>query len=182
MRRWPGSCGAIYAAIQGSWCPSYFTVTVLITIYAMVILGGLGSIAGRHLRRDRRQLLVRVAQPQTDHPDVKRWLFYGVIVLLDCAARSRGTGPSSSSAGTVAFGFVVHAIVGGVLAAVGVGHRSGTTVCRRWLAHPHWVILPNRTSHGNVDHELPTSCSCVAVVLVRSAQGVVALIALVPTL
>ncbi|MBN1582029.1 MAG: ABC transporter ATP-binding protein, partial [Anaerolineae bacterium] len=39
-----GAAGALFAAWQGSVFPSNFNMTVLIVLYAMVVLGGVGSI------------------------------------------------------------------------------------------------------------------------------------------
>ena len=54
----------------------------LILIYAIVILGGVGSIAGVFVGAVIINCTLQFLQPQNDHPEVKRWLFYGTIVLL----------------------------------------------------------------------------------------------------
>ncbi len=59
-----------------------FTLNVLILIYAIVILGGIGSIAGPILGAIVINVSLQFLQPQNDHPDIKRWLFYGAIVLF----------------------------------------------------------------------------------------------------
>ena len=46
LRRWPGSSAAIYAAILTAAVSTNYSIGLLIIIYAVVILGGLGSIAG----------------------------------------------------------------------------------------------------------------------------------------
>src|SRR5262249_26282277 len=72
-----GLCGAIFAAIEQATVSSNFTLSVLITIYAIVILGGMGTIAGPILGAVVINLSFQFLAPQNDHPDIKRWLFYG---------------------------------------------------------------------------------------------------------
>ena len=79
-----GLVGCIFAALLTAVSPGNFDVAVLITIYAIVILGGLGSITGVILGA----IVINVsfellaAQNPQNH---SRVLFYGVLV----AARAR---------------------------------------------------------------------------------------------
>ena len=77
-----GLFGAIYAAILTATVSTNFSIGLLITIYAVIILGGLGSIAGVVVGAIIINCVFVFLEPQTDHPSVKRWLFYGMLILL----------------------------------------------------------------------------------------------------
>ena len=95
-----GLAGCIFAAIQTGVVAGNFDVALLITLYAIVILGGLGSIAGVLVGAIVINVSLQFLAPSNDHPELKRWLFYGVIVLIVArirpwarlAARRRGHG------------------------------------------------------------------------------------------
>jgi branched-chain amino acid transport system permease protein len=70
-----GLCGTIFAAIQTGTVAGNFDVALLITIYAIVILGGLGSIAGVVLGAIVINVSFQFLAPSNDHPELKRWLF-----------------------------------------------------------------------------------------------------------
>ena len=66
--------GTIFAASQGAVFPVNFDLTLLITVYAMVILGGAGSLTGVALGAIVDQRLARAAARPGQHA---RALFYG---------------------------------------------------------------------------------------------------------
>src|SRR3954469_23804233 len=76
-----GLTGCIFAAIQTGVVAGNFDVALLITLYAIIILGGLGSIAGVLIGAIVINVTFQFLAPQNDVPELKRWLFYGVIVL-----------------------------------------------------------------------------------------------------
>ena len=166
---------AIYAAILTATVSTNFSIGLLITIYAVIILGGLGSIAGVFVGALIINCTFVFLEPQTDHPGFKRWLFYGVIILL-IATLKPWYKAVVVFVGTVVSGFVVHAIVA---ATAGSAWTSGRTVSGAgWLAH--WVVIP-RVSHGNVDNILYIGL-VGAVVLVATLKGWWRIIALGPTI
>jgi branched-chain amino acid transport system permease protein len=170
-----GLCGAIYAAIETAAVSTNFSVSVLIIIYAIVILGGFGSIAGVFIGAIVINCTFEFLEPQNDHPEVKRWLFYGTIVLL-IALMKPWFRPLLVLAGTIAFGFAVHAIVASTTAAA---WTSGAPVAGgKWLAQ--WAVIPT-SSHGNFDNYLYIGL-VVAIVCTASLKGWWRTIALVPTL
>ncbi len=73
-----GLSGSIYTAWQTAVFPSNFDVTLLITLYAMVVLGGAGSQIGAITGA----LLLSVIPELLRGPDTARLLFYGGIVAL----------------------------------------------------------------------------------------------------
>ena len=170
-----GLCGAIYAAIETAAVSTNFSVSVLIIIYAIVILGGFGSIAGVFVGAIVINCTFEFLEPQNDHPEVKRWLFYGTIVLL-IALMKPWFRPVLVLAGTIGFGFLVHAIV----AATAVkSWTSGAPVSGgKWLAH--WAVIP-AVSHGNFDNYVYIGL-VLAIVCTASLKGWWRTIAFVPTL
>jgi branched-chain amino acid transport system permease protein len=175
-----GLAGAIFAAVFTAVISGNFGVALLITIYAIVILGGMGSLAGVLLGAVVINVSFQFLEPQNDHPDVKRWLFYGTIVLLVQALKPRWRA-ALVVAGTIAFGYATHAIVAATTAA---SWTSGTPVSAgsHWLATgiQNWVVMPTQ-AHGNFDNYVYIGL-VVSVVIVRSLDGWWRTAALVPTL
>jgi branched-chain amino acid transport system permease protein len=102
--------GSLFASLKVGVFPETFSLTLLITVYAMVILGGVGSQTGAVLGA----VLVYVFLEALRDPDVSGWVFYAVIVLaLLLVVRPRWV-VAGILAATVAFGFVVHAVAGAI--------------------------------------------------------------------
>ena len=174
-----GLCGAIFAAIQTAVTSSNFTLSVLIIMYALVILGGMGSIAGPILGAIVINVSLQFLQPQNDHPDVKRWLFYGAIVLFVLLMKPWYRAVVVL-AGTVAFGFAVHAIVSAVAAhSWTAGHASDAGSVSTAKAIAGWVIIP--VGHGSFATYAYIGL-VVLVCVVRSVGGWWRTVALIPTL
>jgi ABC-type branched-subunit amino acid transport system permease subunit len=170
-----GLFGAIYVAILTSAVSTNYSIGLLITIYAVIILGGLGSIAGVFVGAIIINCVFVFLEPQTDHPEAKRWIFYGAIILL-IAMLKPWYKAVVLFVGTIVTGFVVHAIVA---ATAGSAWTSGKTLAGdNWLTH--WVVIP-KVSHGNVDNILYIGL-VVAVVLVAMLKGWWRIIALGPTI
>jgi ABC-type branched-subunit amino acid transport system permease subunit len=175
-----GLCGGIFAATQGAVVSTNFTLNVLIVIYAVVILGGMGSIAGPILGAIVINVSFQFLQPQNDHPEIKRWLFYGAIVLF-VALMKPWYRAVVVVAGTAAFGFAVHAIVSATAAASwtsGAPSDAGSSLAK---AIHDWVIIPNTTVHGNFE-TIAYIALVAAVCVVRSVSGWWRTVALIPTL
>jgi len=174
-----GLCGAIFAAIQQATVAGNFAVAVLITIYAIVILGGLGSIAGVVLGAIVINVSFQFLAPQSGHPEVKRWLFYGTIILLIALMKPWYRGVVVL-VGTVAFGFAAHAIVA---AAAPASWTSGTAVdagsASTAKAIADWVIIP--VGHGSFNTYAYIAL-VAAIVALRSLKGWWRTAGLIPTL
>jgi branched-chain amino acid transport system permease protein len=175
-----GLCGGIFAAIQGAVVSGNFTLNVLIVIFAVVILGGTGSIAGPIIGAIVINVSFQFLQPQNDHPDLKRWLFYGAIILF-IALMKPWYRAVVVLVGTAAFGLAVHAIVSATTAAswtAGTPVDTGSGSVAK--AIHDWVIIPNPTLHGNfntIAYIVLVAAICVA----RSASGWWRTLALIPT-
>ena len=176
-----GLCGGIFAAIQTAVTSSNFTLNVLIIIFAVVILGGMGSIAGPILGAIVINVSLQFLQPQNDHPSIKRWLFYGAIVLFVALMKPWYRG-IIVLVGTVAFGYAVHAIVSASAAASwtsGAATDAGSASLAKGLHD--WVVIPNATLHGGFDTYAYIGL-VVLVCVVRSVSGWWRTLVLIPTL
>ena len=176
-----GLCGAIFAAIQTAVTSSNFTLNVLIFIFAVVILGGIGSIAGPILGAIVINVSFQFLQPQNDHPSIKRWLFYGAIVLF-IALMKPWYRAVVVLVGTVAFGLAVHAIVSATAAAswtAGTVTDAGFGSAGKAIAD--WVVIPNQTLHGGFATYAYIGL-VVLVCVVRSVTGWWRTVVLIPTL
>jgi ABC-type branched-subunit amino acid transport system permease subunit len=73
-----GLSGSVFAAWQTAVFPQNFDVTLLITLYAMVVLGGVGSRAGAIAGA----ALLTIIPELLRGPDTARFLFYGGVVAM----------------------------------------------------------------------------------------------------
>ncbi len=132
--------GTIYAGLNGSVFPSNFLPEFLILLYAMVILGGTGSIGGVAIGA----VVINVGTELLRSPSYEGYLFYGLIAVGLLSAGLLRRWPwrwvGAVTGGAVAFGLVVHAIVG----AVWDGGTGGHVGSGGWVgsAVRHWVLLP----------------------------------------
>src|SRR5215211_1368144 len=72
-----GLTGAIFAAEQSSIFPVDVDVAKLITVYAMVILGGLGSLTGVVIGA----IVINVSLEALKTPEDASWIFFALLVL-----------------------------------------------------------------------------------------------------
>ena len=107
--------GTINAALLQGAFPDDYNTAVLIIIYAMVILGGAGSLAGAVLGAVLVSILMLEGlRPQTPIGDFTgngRWLFYGVILIVLVVAIRPWRRLAAILGGIAVFGVVVHAVV-----------------------------------------------------------------------
>src|SRR4029079_17887399 len=108
-----GLAGSIFAAVQTGAFPQNFGTTVLIIIYAVVILGGSGSLTGMIVGA-----VVIVASNQaldsTSPPNLPRILFYAAVIAAVYFTLKSWPQRLAAFGGTALFGLLVHAIVGSV--------------------------------------------------------------------
>jgi branched-chain amino acid transport system permease protein len=137
-----GLSGSIFAAWQTAVFPQNFDVTLLITLYAMVVLGGLGSLPGAVAGA----LLLSVIPELLRGPDTARLLFYGgVIALTLLLIKPRWRGLALLVA-VLALGFVVKLVatslwresLGAPPAPVPAGLGA---LAQRWLVFPETATL-----------------------------------------
>jgi len=177
-------CGTIHVSISTAATPGDFDVSVLIIFYAIVILGGIGSVSGALVGAVIINCSLQFLEPQNDHPSVKRWLFYGTIVLLILSIKPV-IRPVLVLAATIGFGFAVHAIVAATAGSAWTTGVPGASAFNPqasggavWINH--WAIVP-AVSHGNFNN-----CLYIGLVAAIIATGMLSgwwrLAALVPTL
>jgi branched-chain amino acid transport system permease protein len=172
-----GLAGSVFAAAQTGAFPQNFGTQVLILIYAVVILGGTGSLTGMLVGAT-----VIIASNQvldsTSPPNVARVLFYvALIAAVYFTMRRSWVKMLIAFAGTAVFGLVVHAVVDAVWSRGTAGQvTSGgflTSVIR------NWVLLPSNPGRLAVYGYLLMILCVVAVVQLK---GWWRLVVLVPTL
>ena len=164
--------GALFAAQQGSVFPTNFTESILILIFACLVLGGAGSIAGAIAGG----IIVWALEQMLSSPTDAGYLFYGLI-LLALFLRIRPLWKFFAVlAAIVVFGFVAHAIVGAISSSATAGHPGSFG----WIgsAVKNWVIVPSDpVSYGNI---LFILVIVLVLVLIR-VQGTARLLLVVPT-
>ena len=163
--------GTLSTALGGSVFPLNFSPVVLITIYAMVILGGSGSQPGVVLGA----ILVNVLLQLLENPSQARVLFYLVVVLGVVATYRLSARLALVVGSTAVFGIVVHAIVASFHHAWVNGDHGGLAG-----ALSNWVVVPERlaTWVGPVAYGL----LLVGMLLATQLRGWLRLVALPPTL
>jgi branched-chain amino acid transport system permease protein len=163
--------GTIFAGFQAGVYPTSFDTPFLILVYAAVILGGSGSVAGAVLGA----VVVSVTLELLRTAHDAEYIFYGVV-LLTLVARLRPWRKLALVLGSlVAFGFALHAIV------VAVASRGSITTAAQgggWISRAisHWVIVPtNATTPGNLGI-VALVVALVALVQVRGRRRAVLLV------
>jgi ABC-type branched-subunit amino acid transport system permease subunit len=164
--------GALYAAQNSAVFPTDFTANILILIYACLVLGGVGSIAGAITGG----IVVTVVEAMLSSPKDSAYLFYGLVLIALVWKIRPWRYLGAVVAGIVGLGLAMHAIVGAIssTATAGAPGSSG------WIGSlvRHWVIVPsNPTSYGNI---LYVVLICAVIALVRM-QGVRRLVLIIPT-
>jgi ABC-type branched-subunit amino acid transport system permease subunit len=146
--------GTINAALLQGAFPDDYNTQVLIIIYAMVILGGAGSLAGAVLGAVLVEVLMleglRPQTPISDWTSNGRWVFYGAILLVLVAAIRPWRRLAAILGGIAVFGVVVHAVVAatttrgtdGLLNTGPETFEDGGAL--GWVIR-HWLALPAGT-------------------------------------
>jgi branched-chain amino acid transport system permease protein len=141
-----GLAGSVNAAYYQGVFPSSFGFPVLITVYAMVILGGAGSLTGVVAGA----VIVNVMLEVLRTPEHARWVFYLVIITGLVAKLRPWRLLAAVLGGLIAFGLVVSAVVGAVWprGTAGPIYTGGTDFTKHgWLPETlrHWLVLPAHT-------------------------------------
>jgi ABC-type branched-subunit amino acid transport system permease subunit len=101
-----GVAGAIYAPAQGAIFPASFDILLLITVYAMMVLGGAGSLFGVTVGA----VIIMVSLEALRDPDDASWLFYLAVTLAIVVLVKPWWRSLAVIGGTVVFGLVVHEV------------------------------------------------------------------------
>jgi ABC-type branched-subunit amino acid transport system permease subunit len=163
--------GSVFAAQQGSVFPTDFDTPYLILIYAGLILGGVGSIAGAVTGA---LVVTIIYDGLLRSPAYSAYLFYGLILLTLVVKLRPWRRLAAVLAATAALGFAAHAIARAVSASwVASGPQSGG-----WIADVlrDWVIVPaNPQTPGNWGFVLLV-CLLIALVQVKGYWRTVLLV------
>ena len=135
-----GLTGSISAAVDGAVFPDSYDLPLLITVYAMVILGGAGSLAGVVLGA----ITINVSLEVLRDANQARWLFYSVILITLVAKVRPWPKLVALLASLVGFGYAFHAIVAAVWPAGTKGQAAGGDLIGRTVQG--WVIRPEHNS------------------------------------
>jgi ABC-type branched-subunit amino acid transport system permease subunit len=131
-----GLAGPMLAASHGAIFPVDFDLTVLITVYAMVILGGLGSLAGVMLGA----IVLNVSLEVLRDPNNASIVFFLTLLIVTLAVIRPLWRWAAIAVATGIFGLVVHAVVEQVWPEGVEGTTAGGT--RLDELAEKWVILP----------------------------------------
>lgn len=145
--------GTINAALLQGAFPDDYNTMVLITIYAVVILGGAGSLAGAVLGAIVVTIGLEALRPGTEFADWTsngRGLFYVTILIIILTALRPWKRVLFVLGGTLVFGILMHVIVGaawprgvhgGILNSSNTFDGGGSI---GWAIR-HWLVLPSGT-------------------------------------
>lgn len=168
-----GLSGSIFAAVQTGVFPQNFEVTLLIMIYAALILGGAGSISGAVLGA----IIVASVPEILRTPENARFLFYGAAIALLLSTVRPWTRLAAVVGAVVVFGALLYQFVAlvwpeGVEGELSGGRFSGLL--------ESWMIVPaeHQTLLGNIGFVLLVA----AVLALTQLRGDAHVILLVPTL
>ncbi len=167
--------GVFFASLNSSVFPQTFSFALLITIYTMVILGGVGSQAGVVLGA----ILISVVLELLREPSDSRVLFYAAVLLGLVGAFRLSLRLAAVLGSLAVFGVVMHAVAK-VIDATWVSGVVGedTTHLAAWASD--WVVVPDRLASW-----IPpvTYIGLVTLALVLTMlSGWARLVVLVPTL
>ena len=166
--------GSIFASLNTSTFPLFFSFALLIIVYTMVILGGQGSQAGVAVGA----ILIGAMLELLRDPANARYVFYGVVILGLAYAVYRSPRLGGVVAATVALGFAAHETARALHPqwVAGKSEEGGSLAS----ALAHWVIVPTHLE----TYVAPVSyISLIAAVLVITLlHGALRYVLLVPTL
>jgi ABC-type branched-subunit amino acid transport system permease subunit len=128
--------GTLVTALNGSVFPQTFEFPLLITVYTMVILGGAGSQAGVVIGAIGISVLLEVLR----EPGDSRFLFYALVVLGLVGTLRASRRLALVLGGTVALGFVLHALAGAIDGNWTAGAANGGGRLGDWANE--WVVVP----------------------------------------
>lgn len=131
-----GVAGAIFAPVQGAVFPASFDIILLITVYAMVVLGGAGSLLGVTVGA----VIITAALEAFRDPEDASWLFYAAVLLTLVAMLRPWWRSLAVLAGTLVFGLAVHEIASQWRPSLVEGTPFGQARIDELV--DSWVLLP----------------------------------------
>ncbi len=168
-----GLTGTLFAALNGAVFAADFDTPTLIVVYAMLILGGAGSLGGVILGA----LIVNVSLEVLRTPDHATWVFYGLLLVTLLMRLRPWRVLAVVLGGTIGLGYSAHAIASawwprGVHGSASVGGWIGSGL-EGWALHP-----TNADMIGN----FAFVALVLAVLWVTTLRGWAQKLAMIPTL
>ena len=140
-----GLTGTLFAALNTGVFTKDFDAPLLITVYAMLILGGTGSLGGVIVGA----IIVNVSLEVLRTPDKATWVVYILLFATVALKLKPARWAAAVIAGTVALGFAAHAIAHAINADWTRGSVPGTGSLGDHISS--WVIIPAHPGNsGNV--------------------------------
>jgi branched-chain amino acid transport system permease protein len=136
-----GFTGAIYGTIATAALPGDYDVGLLITIYAIMILGGFGSMMGIVVGA----IIVSTVPELLRASANARPLFYGTILVVLLLKIRPWRRLAFVLGGLLAFGFAVHLIAAAAYPRLVNGNPLGSGVVPRAL--DHWMLFPTEAKN-----------------------------------
>jgi ABC-type branched-subunit amino acid transport system permease subunit len=170
-----GLAGCLFASILTAVSPGNFGLPILITIYAIVILGGIGSLTGVVLGAIVINVSFQFLAPENPQSNARVLFFLVLGLLLVLAVKPRWIGAALIAA-TVVLGFVTQRVV----EAVAPSWSGGPVIEGGRLADAvqNWVVIPQ--GHGDFGN-IAYVCLVVMVLVVTRLHGWWRTASLVPT-
>src|SRR5919201_3128697 len=134
-----GFTGAIYGTIATAALPGDYDVGLLITVYAIMILGGFGSLMGIMVGA----VIVESVPELLRASANARPLFYGAILAALLVKLRPWRYLAAVFAALVGLGFAVHAIAAAAYPRLVHGSAQGSDFFAR--AMNHWMLFPTNT-------------------------------------
>jgi ABC-type branched-subunit amino acid transport system permease subunit len=168
-----GLTGTLFAGLNGAVFAPDFDTPTLIIIYAMLILGGAGSLGGVILGA----LVVNVSLEVLRTPDHATWIFYLVIVATLVAKLRPWRALLLVLGGTIGFGYAFRVFAASAWPSTVAGPATIGGWLGGWLNG--WNLHPaNATSAGNIAFVLLV----LAVLALTVLAGWQRSLAMIPTL
>jgi ABC-type branched-subunit amino acid transport system permease subunit len=168
-----GLTGTLFAGLNTAVFAADFDVPTLIIVYAMLILGGAGSLGGVIVGA----LVVNVSLEVLRTPGHATWIFYLALAAAVLWRVRPWRWLALVVGGTVAFGYVVHAIVDSAWPR----GTEGTSALSGWLGEGlnGWALHPGNPRYiGNIAFVLLV----LAILALTLMEGWSRWLALIPTL
>ena len=177
-----GVAGAIFAPAQGAVFPANFDIVLLITVYAMVVLGGAGSLFGVAVGA----VVINVMLEALRSPEDASWLFYAALVLTVVGLlRPWWRGPAVLAA-TVVLGFVVHEVAEAVRPSLVQGNPVGQAriddLVEGWVLVPENIVTEDGLPSGAFGRLAYMGFVALVLLLTLVRSSLWRTVALVPTL
>lgn len=131
-----GVAGAIYAPAQGAIFPASFDIILLITVYAMLVLGGAGSLLGATVGA----VIISASLEALRDPEDASWLVYIAVVLVLLVMVKPWWRGLAVIGATVVLGVIVHQAAEQWRPSLVEGTTFGTARIDRLV--DGWVLMP----------------------------------------